>query len=116
MIADARTAARVDDVEELDSLALDRALPLDRLTVIDRFGQALTLYPNLTHERVTVVRHPTHAEAAQIADGVRPEVVEDWPAIVYPSYELEQCRFPMTVMHTVPAAIIPTDLETDLAA
>lgn len=116
MIATATTARTVEDVEELDALALNRARPLDRVLLVDRVGIPLTAYPDLRTEQVRVVRQPTLSEAVQLADGARSEVIEQWEPLTFRSDRLEQWRFPMTVLDTRPAAIIPTDLETDLAA
>lgn len=110
------TVQTVEDVEELDALALDRTIPLDRVVLIDRFGNPLTAYPDLRTERVHVVRHVLLSEAAEVAQGVRSELVEEWEPLSFFSERLEQWRFPMTVAAVRAAAIIPTDLETDLAA
>lgn len=110
------TVETVEDVEELDALALNRTLPLERLLVVDRFDNPLTVYPDLRRERVTIVRQPLLGEAVQVTEGVRTEVVEEWTPLVFASDLLEQWRFPMRVIAVRPAAYIPTDLETDLAA
>ena len=106
----------VEDVEGLNALVLDSAIELDRVVLIDRGGNPLSAYPDRRAERVHIVRQPLLAEAAQVTDGVRPEVVEEWEPLTFLADRLEQWRFPMTVVHTRRAPIIPIGQETDLAA
>jgi hypothetical protein len=106
----------VEEVEELNALVLDRAVELDVVILIDRYGNPLSAYPDRRAERVHIVRQPLLAEASQIVDGVRTEVIEEWEPLTFWADELEQWRFPMTVAHTRRAPLIPTNQETDLAA
>lgn len=106
----------VEDVEALDALVLDRTVELDLVVLIDRYGNPLSAYPDRRAERVHIVRQPLLAEASQIVDGVRTEVIEEWEPLMFLSTRLEQWRFPMTVAHTRRAPLITTNQETDLAA
>ena len=92
--------ARVDDVEDLDSLVLDRERPVDHVTLFDRLGDVLVAHPDRTAEQVTVVRHPSLREARTEPDG--------WPRpLAFPSSDLEQCRFPMIVISAPAAFALP---------
>lgn len=106
----------VQDVEELDALVLDQTIPLDRVVLLDRNGNPLTAAPERRTKRVHIVRHPLLAEATQLAEGARSEVIEQWDPLMFSSTALEQWRFPMTVVHIRRAAIIPATSATDVAA
>ncbi len=96
--------AQVDDVEDLDSLVLNRIRPITRAALLDRFGDVFLAFPDREREQVDVVRHPSVREAHTSPD--------DWPRpLAFPSSQLEIARFPMTVLNAPQAFLPPDDLD-----
>ena len=92
--------ARVDDVEDLDALVLSTDYPVEHVTLLDRLGDVHVAHPDRTHEQVVIVRHPSLREARTTPD--------DWPLpLAHPSHQLDQCRFPMTVIAAPTPFLIP---------
>lgn len=91
----------VDDVEELDALVLSTETPVDVVRLLDTYGNVHTAHPDREAERVVIVRQATLAEARAYDDGDEPSELR--APMARPSWELEHSRFPMRVLHTVPA-------------
>ena len=89
------TDAQIRDVDELHALVLDTDHPIAHATLIDHLGQVLTAHPDHRTGKAVVVRPPSLREA--LADP------EDRTApFARSSDDLEQSRFPMTIISTQP--------------
>lgn len=86
------TDAQLHDVDELDAFVLNSDHPITHATLLDHRGHVHAAYPDHHVGRVLVVSLPSLTEAlADPGDRTTP--------LARPSSDLEQCRFPMTIIN-----------------